>query len=247
MMDLMQYIERSLPFVLPLLLATACCALVTVLIHWLLVARHKDVDSGRSARLQLVRLLAIAIVLASVVLVLSLIDQTREAATVMAGLLGIAISAAITISSATFISNAMAGLMLRAVRNFRLGDYIRVGDQFGRVSEQGLFHVEIQTEDRDLATLPNLYLVSQPVTVVRASGTIVSTTVSLGYDVPHTKVETALEQAAIAADLEELEGQLQEGDGENREDLEAKIQQLQEQRTSIEQRLAELPDEDEDS
>jgi len=37
-----------------------------------------------------------------------------------------------------------------------------VGDYFGRVTERGLFHVEIQTEDRDLATLPNMFLVSQP-------------------------------------------------------------------------------------
>jgi small-conductance mechanosensitive channel len=97
----------------------------------------------------------------------------------------------------------MAGLMLRAVRNFRMGDYVRVGEHFGRVAERGLLHVEIQTEDRDLATLPNVYLVSNPVTVVRASGTIVSTTLSLGYDVPHTQVRKLLEQAATAAGLDE--------------------------------------------
>ena len=63
------------------------------------------------------------------------------------------------------------------MRNFRPGDFVRVGERLGRVTERGLFHTEIQTEDRDLTTLPNLYLVTNPVTVVRASGTIVSTTV----------------------------------------------------------------------
>jgi small-conductance mechanosensitive channel len=201
MKNFFQYLEGSLSIVVQVLLATAFCALVVILVHWFLVARRKDVDPGKNVRQQLVRLLVTFIVLASAVLALSFIE--KSSATVLAGLLGVAISAAITISSATFISNAMAGLMLRAVKNFRLGDYIRVGDRFGRVSERGLFHVEIQTEDRDLATLPNLYLVSQPVTVVRASGTIVSTTVSLGYDVPHTKVEAALENAARAAKLDE--------------------------------------------
>ena len=202
-MHFVEYLEKSLPYVLPALLAAAGCALVFLLVQWMRAARRKEIDSGRNVRRQLVRLLLTAIVLASVVLIMSFIKQTRESATVLAGLLGIVFSAAITISSATFISNAMAGLMLRTVRNFRVGDYVRVGDHFGRVSERGLFHVELQTEDRDLATLPNLYLVSKPVTVVRASGTIVSTTVSLGYDESHVKVEAALQEAALAAGLEE--------------------------------------------
>ena len=93
--------------------------------------------------------------------------------------------------------------MLRAVRNFKPGDFIHVGDYFGRVSEQGLFHVEIQTEDRDLTTMPNLYLVTNPVKVIRASGTILTAEVSLGYDVPRDNVEQALLAAAESAGLQE--------------------------------------------
>lgn len=92
---------------------------------------------------------------------------------------------------------------MRAVRSFRPGDFIRVGEQFGRVTERGLFHIEIQTEDRDLTTLPNLYLVSNPVKVVRYSGTVVSATVSLGYDVPHKQVVFLLTEAAKSAELQE--------------------------------------------
>ena len=44
------------------------------------------------------------------------------------GLLGLLLSAAVALSSTTFIGNAMAGLMLRAVRNFRTGDFIRIGE-----------------------------------------------------------------------------------------------------------------------
>ena len=127
-------------------------------------------------------------------------DATRGQ---LLGLGGILLSAAIALSSTTFIGNAMAGVMLRAVRNFRTGDFIRVGDLFGRVSERGLFHTEIQTEDRDLTTLPNLYLVSHPVTVMRTSGTILSSTVSLGYDVPRSRIEPLLLQAGEEAGLKE--------------------------------------------
>ncbi len=67
----------------------------------------------------------------------------------------------------------------------------------------GSSYSEDRSEDRDLTTLPNLYLVTTPVTVVRSSGTIVSATVSLGYDVPRSRIEALLKQAAERAELVE--------------------------------------------
>jgi small-conductance mechanosensitive channel len=116
-------------------------------------------------------------------------------------LIGIIISVTISLSSSTFLGNALAGVMLKSVRNFRSGDFVQVGDHFGRVSERGLFHTEIQTPSRDLTTLPNLYLATTPVTVVRSSGTIVDATVSLGFDIPHDKIEALLLEAAQNAEL----------------------------------------------
>jgi small conductance mechanosensitive channel len=110
-------------------------------------------------------------------------------------LIGILLSAAIALSGSTLLSNAMAGIMLKMVRNFRSGDFVQTGDHFGRVTERGLFHTEIQTADRDLVTLPNLMLATSAVRVIRSSGTIVSATVSLGYDVPHAQVESLLTRA----------------------------------------------------
>ena len=118
-------------------------------------------------------------------------------------LIGLVITGIIAFSSTSFVSNIMAGLMLRSVKNFSVGDWVSVENQFGRVTEQGLFHTEIQTEDRDLVTLPNIYIASHPVKVVRASGTIISTELSLGYDIDHGTVEPLLIQAAEACDLTE--------------------------------------------
>ncbi|MBZ0266704.1 mechanosensitive ion channel family protein [bacterium] len=136
--------------------------------------------------------------LLAILLVLPVGDTTRGQ---LLGLVGIVLSAAIALSSTTLLGNTMAGLMLKGVRNFRSGDFIYAGEHFGRVSERGLFHTEIQNEDRELTTLPNLYLVTNPVTVVRSSGTIISAVVSLGYDVPRGEVEPCLIRAAKAADL----------------------------------------------
>jgi hypothetical protein len=135
-----------------------------------------------------------------VLLALPVAESTRGQ---LLSLFGIVLTGIIAFASTTFVANAMAGLMLRAVGNFRVGDWLRVGEEFGRVTERGLFHTEIQTEDRDLATLPNLHLVTHPFMVVRDSGTIVSANLSLGYDQHHAVVEPLLADAARAAGLED--------------------------------------------
>ncbi|MDH3589390.1 MAG: mechanosensitive ion channel family protein, partial [Gammaproteobacteria bacterium] len=115
----------------------------------------------------------------------------------------IVLSAAIALSSTTVLGNAMAGLMLRSINAFKPGDYMRVGDHAGRVTEMDLLHVEIQTEQADLTTLSNIYLVTHPFRVVRSQeGTILSVPVSLGYDVPRERVEQLLLKAIEEAGLQ---------------------------------------------
>lgn len=133
-----------------------------------------------------------------VILVTPVSDATHGQ---LLGFFGILISGAIALSSTTLLGNVMAGVMVRAVGSFRPGDFLRVEEHFGRVTELGLLHTEIQTEDRDLTTLPNLFLVQRPVRVVQNCGTVVSATVSLGYDVSRRIIEEALLEAVEAAGL----------------------------------------------
>lgn len=135
-----------------------------------------------------------------VILSLPIGDATRGQ---IFSFLGVVMTAAIALSSTTFLGNIMAGLMIKVVKGFRVGDFVRIGDQFGRVSELGFMHTEIQNEDRDLTTLPNLYLVNNPYKVVRSSGTIVSADLSLGYDVPQDLIIQHLKEAALKAGLED--------------------------------------------
>lgn len=116
-------------------------------------------------------------------------------------LLGLVVTAVIAISSTTFASNAMAGIMLRMIKHFKPGDFIEVGEHFGRVSEMELLHTEIQTKNRNLTTLPNLFLVTNPVTVIPQDKVLVSADLSLGYDVSHHDVERILKSAARQVDL----------------------------------------------
>ncbi|MGI9295084.1 MAG: mechanosensitive ion channel domain-containing protein, partial [Pseudomonadales bacterium] len=93
----------------------------------------------------LILLLCIAAVLL-LILVFPMSDVMRGQ---ILNLLGIVITAVIALSSTTFVANAMAGILLTLIKSYRIGDFIRIGEQFGRVTERGLFHTEIQTEDRD--------------------------------------------------------------------------------------------------
>ncbi|MCK5640074.1 MAG: mechanosensitive ion channel, partial [Gammaproteobacteria bacterium] len=174
--------------------------LILLTAHWLLFRKQNILGSEGRMPGQLSMLLLTAIGAVFIILTLPVEESTRGQ---LLGLLGLLLSAMIALSSTTLVANAMAGLMLRTVKSFRPGDFIRVDEQFGRVTERGLFHTEIQTEDRDLTTLPNLYLISHPVTVVHSTGTIVSTTLSLGYDISHTSIEPLLIDAARLAELQE--------------------------------------------
>lgn len=174
--------------------------LIIILIYRFIHNRQFSGANKRSVRRQLVTLL-LSFVGLLILIVSSPISESSQGQ--LLSLIGILLSAAIALSSTTFVGNAMAGLMLRIVRSFRGGDFIKVGDHFGRVTERGLFHIEIQTEDSDLMALPNLYLVTNPVKVVRSKETIVSADISLGYNIPHRKIESLLIDAAIDTELEQ--------------------------------------------
>ena len=182
----------------PAIIAAAISILVTTGISRALRKRHEQTPNSH---LGVVGPLTTASLIGTGLVVTILALPIGDAAHgQLLGLLGLLVTGAIALSSTTILGNALAGIMLRAIRSFRPGDYVRVGEHAGRVSDLGILHTEIQTEDRDLTTLPNLYLVTTPVTVLR-SGTVVSATVSLGYEVSRVQVERQLIEAAKTAGL----------------------------------------------
>ncbi len=183
---------------LPLLVVVVICAVALAMGHIFLLARHKEL--GGEARLprQLVLFVMTLLSLVLMLIVAPLPDPTRNN---ILTLLGIGLSAVIALSSTSFVTNFMAAVMLRVTRPFKVGDFIRVGELFGKVSERGLFDTEIQTENRELIAIPNATFITQSVSVVRSSGVIVSTTLSLGYDVGYADVEPLMLEAATEAGL----------------------------------------------
>jgi small conductance mechanosensitive channel len=188
-------------FIQPLVPTGVALFLIVLIIFGVRYIIDKRARSHRNVTRQIVTMLLSFIGLLIVLMFIpdQYLSETSQGQ--ILSLIGILLSASIALSSTTFVGNAMAGMMLRSVKSFKPGDFVRVGDHFGRVTERGLFHIEIQNEDRDLTTLPNLYLVTNPVKVIISSGTIISADVSLGYDVPHSDVEEILKKAVTAAGL----------------------------------------------
>lgn len=170
-----------------------------MLLHLLLRWKFKDNHQRNLTSQSLFFALAV-IDLVCIVIVLPISETLRAQ---ILSLLGILLSGTLALSATTLMGNALAGLMMRGTKSFRLGDFIEIQKYFGRVSERGLFHVEIQTEDRNLVTMPNLTMITNPLKVFQPSGTIVAMEVSLGYDIRHEKIKRLLIEAALEAGLED--------------------------------------------
>ncbi len=184
---------------LPLALPAGITIAIILLALWTVRKIYPDRAATRLARQVGI---VIVVLLGQIALVLAL-PISSETTGQLLSLFGIVLTAIIALSSTTFVSNAMAGVMLRAVNSFSAGDFIKLDDYFGRVTEKGLLHTEIQTEDRDLLTLPNLYVITHPVRVVHSSGTLVSCEVSLGYNIDRLRISELLKEAATDANLDE--------------------------------------------
>lgn len=185
---------------LPLIGTSFGVFIVLFVANWALLGRYPEFGNERKLPRQLVMLGLTVTGAVAVAIVLPVSDSTRNQ---IIALIGVLLSGVVAFSSTTVISNLMAGLMLRMSNSFRAGDFIHVEEYFGRVAERGLFNTEIQTERRNLVYLSNSYLVSHPITVVRTSGTIIAATLSLGYDVHHSRVQSLLIAAAQKTGLED--------------------------------------------
>jgi len=165
-----------------------------------LLGRHPDLSSERKFPRQII---VLGLYLFSLVLAILVLPVSKTFRDRLLALIGLLISGMIAFSSTTIVANFMAGILLRITKPFSTGDFVRVGEYFGRVSERGFFDTELQTESRELIALPNTYLIRNPVTAVLNSGTIVSITLSLGFDTHHSQVEPLLIEAAEKSGLEE--------------------------------------------
>ncbi len=164
-----------------------------LLLQYLLISRRTDLSGEALLPRQLT---IIGVFLLSVIVIIVMLPIPESTRNQILGLVGIMISGVLAFSSTAFVTNVMAAIMLRVTQPFAVGDFITFDGKFGKVSERGLFDTEIQTDTGELIAIPNALFISQAVQVVHNDGMIISTSLSLGYDVHHARIEELLISAA---------------------------------------------------
>jgi small conductance mechanosensitive channel len=168
--------------------------------HWFLFKRDVQKSHEHMFSRQLIMLVLILVAVVAVVVSLPISESSESQ---VLSLIGLLLSGLLAFSSTTIISNLVAGAVMRFTEPFKTGDYIRVKEVVGKVTERGLFDCEVQTENRELIAIPNNILINNAITTVRSSGTFISVTLSLGYDVHHSRISTLLKQAATEIGLQD--------------------------------------------
>lgn len=110
----------------------------------------------------------------------------------------------VSLGSTSAVANLAAGVILVYSRSFRIGDWVRIGETVGEVVEATLLVTRLRTAKNIRVTIPNGTVMAQSIENYSVPGqgraVILSTAVTIGYDVPWRRVEELLLKAAQATD-----------------------------------------------
>jgi small-conductance mechanosensitive channel len=108
--------------------------------------------------------------------------------------------AVFTIGATGTVGNFVGGLVAIFVGAFRIGDYVKLGDVVGVVTETTMTLTRIRTPLNTMVSVPNISILNGQLvnysTLARAEGVILTTSVTIGYDAPWRTVHGLLLDAA---------------------------------------------------
>ena len=114
--------------------------------------------------------------------------------------LSVLVGLMISLGSSNLVCQAASGLILTYGRVFRKGEYVRIGEHEGTVTEMGLFATRIRTGLGEELTLANATVLNASTKnysrSVKGHGFVLDTSVTIGYDTPWRQVYAMLEEAA---------------------------------------------------
>jgi small-conductance mechanosensitive channel len=117
--------------------------------------------------------------------------------------LSVLVGLMVSIGGASVVGQAASGLILMYSRSIRAGEYVRIGNSEGEVRELGMFATRLMTAGGEEIVLPSTYVLGQTthnMSRMARGGTVVDTTVTIGYDTPWRQVHALLEEAAKRTD-----------------------------------------------
>ena len=110
----------------------------------------------------------------------------------------------VSLGSSSTVGNLVAGIMVVYMRSYKVGDVIKVGEEFGRVTETDLLATRLRTPKNVEITIPNSTMIGSNVInysrQAQAGGLILHSEVSIGYNAPWRQVHAMLLRAAASTE-----------------------------------------------
>ncbi|MGJ8674209.1 mechanosensitive ion channel family protein [Rubritalea sp.] len=121
--------------------------------------------------------------------------------------LSIFIGVLVSLGSTSAITNIISGIAITYMRAFQTGDRVRIAETTGDIVEKSLLVTRIRTPKNVVISIPNTMVMSNHIvnysTHAKASGIVLHSTITIGYDVPWRKVHDLLLSAV--SEIEYLE------------------------------------------
>lgn len=107
----------------------------------------------------------------------------------------------LSLGSAGIVGQILGGIVVVYTRAFQTGDFVKIGEHEGIIREIGVLSTKIKTLRNEEITIPNAVLLSATTInyslhAKKGEGSIITTSVTIGYDTPWRQVHAMLEMAA---------------------------------------------------
>ena len=113
---------------------------------------------------------------------------------------GLFLGVLFSLGSTSAVANVVAGIILTYTRGFRVGDWVKIGDNIGNVVSQNMLATHLETFQKEEVVIPNSVVLGSHVInyslVGQTEGVILHTSVTIGYDTPWRTVHGLLLEAA---------------------------------------------------
>jgi len=114
--------------------------------------------------------------------------------------LSVLIGLMVSLGSSGLINQVMSGFVLLYSGSVRTGEYVKVGEIEGTISEMGLLAVKLLNPAHEFLVIPNAVMLSNPTTnfsrLAEDTGVPLKTSVTIGYDTPWRQVHQLLTDSA---------------------------------------------------
>jgi small-conductance mechanosensitive channel len=114
--------------------------------------------------------------------------------------ISIFIGVVFSLGSSSVIGNMIAGYTMTYRRVFKIGDVVKINDNFGTVEQIRMLVTYLRSPKNEMIAIPNSEILNGEVVnysiLAKKDGLILHTTVGIGYETPWRQVEAMLHEAA---------------------------------------------------